>query len=202
MQKDERIDEYIAKAQPFAQPVLKYLRELVHKACPDAEETMKWSFPHFDYKGKMMCSMAAFKQHAVFGFWKANLLKDPHNYLSENADKAMGNLGRITSIDDLPPEEVLIDFIHQAMKLNDEGVKLPSTGKKSKMELLIPEDFANELQKNPKVWETFNNFSYSHKKEYVEWITEAKTETTRNKRIATAIDWISQGKPRNWKYLK
>ncbi|MBI2427362.1 MAG: YdeI/OmpD-associated family protein [Ignavibacteriales bacterium] len=202
--KDKRIDAYISKAQPFAQPILKHLRSLVHKACPDVEETIKWGFASFDYKGPF-CSMASFKQHAVFGFWKSKLLKDPKGYLGERFNRggeAMGNLGRITSLKDLPPDKVIIDFIRQAKKLNDDGVKLPAAPKKEKKELVIPDYFLTVVKKNNRAFATFQGFSYSHKKEYIEWITEAKTEETREKRLETALEWMSKGKSRNWKYVK
>ncbi len=200
--KDKRVDAYIAKAQPFAQPILRHLRKLVHQGCPEAEETIKWSFASFDYKGPF-CSMASFKHHAVFGFWKSKLLKDPKGYLGErfsHGGEAMGNLGRITSLDDLPPDNIIINFIKQAKKLNDDGIKLPAKPKKEKKELIIPEYFLAAVRKNKKAFATFDGFSYSHKKEYVEWVTEAKTEETRIRRLETAIDWMAQGKSRNWKY--
>lgn len=202
--KDKRIDAYIDKAQPFAKPILKKLRELIRKGNPDVEETIKWGMPSFDYKGPF-CSFASFKQHTVFGFWKYKLIKDPDGYLGEifnNGGDAMGNLGRMTSIKDLPPDKVIIDFVKQAKKLNDDGIKIPAKPKKLKVELIVPDYFIDAMKKNKKAFETFNNFSYSHKKEYVEWITEAKTEETRNKRIATAIEWMSEGKSRHWKYMK
>ena len=202
--KDKRIDDYIGKAQPFAKPVLIHLRKLVHQACPEVEETIKWGFASFDYKGPF-CSMAAFKQHAVFGFWKSKLLKDPKNYLGERYNQggtSMGNLGRITSLKDLPPNNVMIDFIKQAKKLNDDGVKLPPRPKKPKIELVVPDDLSNAFRKNKKALATFEQFSYSNKKEYIEWLAEAKTEVTRNSRLTTAIGWMADGKPRNWKYMK
>jgi uncharacterized protein YdeI (YjbR/CyaY-like superfamily) len=202
--KDKRIDSYIEKAQPFAKPILKKLRDLVHKGNPEVEETIKWGMPSFDYKGPF-CSFASFKEHAVFGFWKYMLIKDPKGYLQEIRNKggdAMGNLGRITSLKDLPPDKVMLDFIKQAKKLNDEGVKLPPKPKRPQPELVIPKYFTDELKKNKKAFEAFNSSSYSHKKEYVEWVTEAKTEATREKRIATTIEWLTEGKSRNWKYMK
>lgn len=203
--KDKRVDAYIAKAQPFAKPVLKKLRELIHEGNPEVAETIKWGMPFFDYKGPF-CNFASFKQHAVFGFWKYKLIKDPKGYLQEISNKggnAMGNLGRITGLKDLPPDKVIIDFIRQAKKLNEDGVKLPSKPKKQpRAELDIPTYFTNTLKRNKKALKTFEGFSYSHKKEYVEWITEAKTEETKNKRMATAIEWMSKGKPRNWKYMR
>jgi uncharacterized protein YdeI (YjbR/CyaY-like superfamily) len=204
MGKDKRINAYIDKAQPFAKPILKKLRELIHKGNPEVEETIKWGMPFFDYKGPF-CNFASFKEHATFGFWKYKLIKDPKGYLQDVANKggdAMGNLGRITSLKDLPPDKVFIDFIKQAKRLNDEGIKLPAKPKKTKAKLIIPDYLIKSIKKNKKAFNTFSNFSYSHKKEYVEWITEAKTEATRNKRIKTAIEWMSEGKPRNWKYRK
>lgn len=176
--KDKRIDTYIVTSADFAKPILNHLRKLIHTACPEVEETMKWSFPHFDYKG-MMCSMAAFKEHCVFGFWKYTLLNDPKNYLGERRNKggeAMGNLGRITLLKDLPSDKVIIDFIKQAKKLNDDGIKLLQKPKKAKAELIIPDYFTKALCKNKKAQQIFEEFSYSNKKEYLEWITEAKTE--------------------------
>jgi len=200
--KDPRVDAYIAKSQDFAKPILEHLRALVHKACPGVEETIKWGFASFDYKGPY-CSMAAFKQHCVFGFWKAALMKDPVLMSNAKSETAMGHMGRITSLKDLPSDKVLISYLKEAAKLNDDGVKLPkkkvSLGKKV---LVVPGYFTKELKKNKKAFETFNGFSYSHRKEYVEWITEAKTVETRNKRIATTVEWLSEGKPRNWKYMK
>lgn len=199
---DKRIDAYIDKAAPFAQPILKHLRKLVHQACPDVEETIKWSIASFDYKGPF-CSMAAFKEHAVFGFWKSKLLSDPKGYLGERANQggeAMGNLGRIKSLQDLPPDKVMIDFIKQAKKLNDDGIKLPPKPKKAASELVVPDYFITALKKSKKAIAVFEKFPPSHKREYVQWITEAKTEETRNKRMTTAIEWIAESKGRNWKY--
>ncbi len=202
--KDPRIDTYIAKAQPFAQPILKKLRTLIHEGCPEVEETIKWGMPSFDYKGAF-CSMAAFKQHAVFGFWKGSLIKDKHNFLQERANQggeAMGNMGRVTSLQDLPPDKVIIDFVKQAKKLNDDGVKLPARAKKEKPPVVVPDYFREVLKHSEKALRNFDSFSPSHKREYVEWVTEAKTEETREKRMETALEWIAEGKGRNWKYQK
>jgi uncharacterized protein YdeI (YjbR/CyaY-like superfamily) len=203
--KDKRVDEYIKNAQPFAQPVLTHFRKLIHKACPNVVETIKWGMPFFDYKGPY-CSMAAFKNHAVFAFWKAKLLTDKKGYLAKRSNEggeSMGHLGRITSVNQLPPDSVIIDFLKQAKDLNEKGIKLPVKPKNtSKTELIIPEYFLVALNKSKKAKSVFESFSPSHKKEYVEWITEAKTEETRNKRLKTALDWIAEGKIRNWKYIK
>ncbi|MDP3580925.1 MAG: YdeI/OmpD-associated family protein [Ignavibacteria bacterium] len=200
--KDPRVDAYIAKSQEFAKPILEHFRELVHKACPDVEETIKWGFASFDYKGPY-CTMASFKQHCAIGFWKAALMKDTKLIANAKSESAMGHLGRITSLKDLPKDKELIAYLKEAAKLNADGVKLPAKPKsKEPKELVVPDYFTKALKKNKKSLETFNNFSYSNKKEYVEWITEAKTEETKNKRIATAIEWLAEGKVRNWKYVK
>ncbi len=200
--KDPRIDTYIVKSADFAKPILNHLRALVHKACPDAEETMKWSFPHFDYKGEMMCSMAAFKQHCSFGFWKAALMKDPVLIANAKSEAAMGHLGRITSLKDVPADKIILGYIKEAMKLNDDNIKVAKPKPASKSELIIPLYFTAALKKNKKALAVFEGFSYSNKKEYVLWVTEAKTEDTRNKRLTQAIEWMAEGKVRNWKYVK
>lgn len=204
MKTDKRVDAYIAKAQPFAQPILKHLRKLVHQGCPEVVETIKWSFASFDYKGPL-CSMAAFKQHAVFGFWKYSLLKDSKNYLGERKNKggeAMGNLGRIASLKDLPPDKIILGFIRQAKKLNDDGVKLPPKPRKEGKTMVAPDYFQKLLNKNKAAAKVFSEASYSFRKEYIEWITEAKTEETRNSRMKTALEWIAEKKGRNWKYQR
>ena len=199
--KEKVIDNYIAKSAGFAKPILNHIRQLVHETCPDVEEKMKWSFPHFDYKGEMMCSMAAFKQHAVMGFWKAALMKDA--VLMENAksETAMGHLGKITTLKDMPSDKKITAWIKEAMQLTDKGIKLPAKAKAAdKKELVVPDYFEKALTKNKKAKLVFENFAWSHKKEYLEWITGAKTEETRNKRMATALAWLAEGKSRNWKY--
>jgi len=203
-EKDKRIDVYIDNAEPFAKPVLKKLRELIHKGNPETKETIKWGMPFFEYKGPL-CNFASFKKHATFSFWKYKFIKDPKGYLQDISNKggdAMGNLGRITGLKDLPPDNVIIGFIKQAKKLNDDGIKSPSKTKISKKELEIPDYFIKALKRNKQAEITFNGFPYSHKKEYVEWITDAKTDATRLKRINTAIEWMTEGKSRNWKYMK
>ncbi len=197
--KDKLVDAYIAKSAPFARPILEHLRRLVHEVCPDCEEKMKWSFPHFDYKGEMMASMAAFKEHAAFGFWKAALLEDPQHVLVTN--EGMGSIGKLRSMSDLPSEAVLSGFIRQAMKLNDAGTKVTKT-KSAPSNVVVPEDLTKALKKNSKAQKTFDAFSPSNKREYIDWLTDAKSEATRETRLATAIEWMAEGKIRNWKYLK
>lgn len=201
--KDKRIDDYIEKAQDFAKPILNKLRELIHKASPETEEKIKWGFPHFDYKNEMMCHMAAFKNHCALGFWKAAIMSDPDKILVVSKKDAMGNFGQIKSLSDLPSDKILIKYIKEAIRLNDEGIKLPSIAKSSeKKEVEVPDYFEKILNKNKTAKKTFYEFSYSHKKEYIQWITEAKTEETRLKRMGTAIEWLNEGKKRNWKYEK
>jgi len=197
---DPRVDAYIDKAREFAKPVLNHIRELVHQACPDVEETMKWSFPHFDYKGQMMCSMASFKEHCAFGFWKQSLLEDAA-FPSEKS--AMGSFGRITSLKDLPNGKTMKKLIHDAMKLNDEGKKVQRAPvSKDKKEVVVPDVLQKALSKSKAAAATFSNFPYSKKKDYVDWINDAKTDATRDKRLATTIEWLAEGKARNWKYEK
>lgn len=201
IQKDKRVDEYILKSTAFAKPILSHLRSVVHNACPNVEETIKWGFPHFDYKG-MMCSMAAFKQHCAFSFWKSTLMKDAKEMMGQN-EYAMGHLGKIRSLTDLPPDKKITAWIKEAMKLNDNDVKLPERKKSAAPKKIeIPDALQKALNKNKPAAATFNKFSPSHKKEYVEWINEAKTDETKNKRIATTIEWLLEGKSRNWKYVR
>jgi uncharacterized protein YdeI (YjbR/CyaY-like superfamily) len=199
--KDKKVDAYIAKAQPFAQPILKHIRGLVHKACPDVEEKIKWGFPNFDYNG-IMCNMASFKAHCAFGFWKQKLMKDPHKIFDDT--QAMGHLGKITSIKDLPSDKIMLAYIEEAASLNKEGIKLPPRVKKvlDGKSLVVPDYFKKALTKNAKASKVFEAFSPSQKKEYIDWLTDAKTEETRNSRMVLAVEWISEGKIRNWKYVK
>ena len=195
--KDLRVDAYIARSAAFATPILSHLRKLVHANCPQATETLKWGMPHFEYKGGIFCRMAAFKAHCTFGFWLGALLK-----IESKLDQAMGQFGRITSLADLPSDKEFARIVKAAMKLHDEGAKSPSRSKPAeKKELVVPDYFLAAVKKNKKALATFAGFSPSKQKEYVEWITEAKTEATRDKRLLQAVEWMAEGKVRNWKYL-
>lgn len=199
-QYDERIDAYIAKSADFAKPVLIHIRDVVHRASPLINETVKWGMPFFDYKGPI-CMMAAFKQHLGFGFWKASRLNDPKGLLQgSDEEAAAGSFGRIVTLDDLPPEEALIDFIHQMIKINESGVKEPKKPSAPKAELPMPADFDKLLRGNLAAMDNFEKFSPSKKREYLEWFAEAKSEATREKRMEQALEWIAEGKSRNWKY--
>ncbi len=198
--RDQRIDAYIAKSAAFAQPILIHLREVVHAACPEVEETIKWSMPSFLYGRSILCGMAAFNQHCVFGFWKGALIVPADSTSNESA---MGQFGRITKLSELPSKKVLTGYIRQAMKLNEEGAKLPSRIKPAqpKPALPMPADLLAALKKNKQAHEFFDAFSPSCKREYIDWITEAKRTETRERRVAQAVAWIAEGKQRNWKYL-
>lgn len=193
---DVRVDAYIAKSATFAQPILRRLREMVHSVCPEVEETIKWRFPNFMYKG-MLCHMAAFKQHCSFGFWHQEI----RDAVSDSKRAGgMGQLGRITSLTDLPSASTLKRHIKQAMKLNDTGVKSPRPKPKAKQPLTVPIDVKQALKKHKQAQAAFDAFSPSHRREYIEWITEAKQQATRDRRIATMLKWLAEGKSRNWKY--
>jgi uncharacterized protein YdeI (YjbR/CyaY-like superfamily) len=193
------VDAYIDHAADFARPILRKIRALFHKACPQIQETIKWGFPHFEHMG-IVGNMAAFKRHVNFGFWKAKMLSDPHKLFQDVGNTSMG-AARITDVSELPSDKILLATIREAVALNEKGIKAPAAPKKPRKELTIPEYFLAALGKNKKAQATFEGMAYSHKKEYVEWITEAKQEATRAKRLATALEWLAEGKPRNWKYL-
>ncbi|MCG7856929.1 YdeI/OmpD-associated family protein [Flavihumibacter sediminis] len=197
---DPRIDAYIENAEPFARPILQHLRSLVHKTCPETVETIKWGFPHFLYKKEILCSMASFKKHCAFIFWKATLMKDPILIENARAETAMGHLGKIMSLKDLPADKQMIAYLKEAMELNDKGIKLPKKTAAPKKELMVPKELKEALSKNKKAFDVFDKASYSHRKEYIEWICEAKTEATRNKRISKTIEMLAEGKSRNEEY--
>jgi uncharacterized protein YdeI (YjbR/CyaY-like superfamily) len=196
--RDPRVDAYIARSAEFARPILEHLRETVHAACPDVEETIKWGAPTFMYHG-MLCGMAAFKQHCTFGFWKGSLVVDAAH---DRSDEAMGQFGGIRSVADLPPKRTLAGYVRRAAKLNEEGVKAPRAQKGRKQPLPVPDDLAAALRRNPRALGVFEKFPPSHRREYVEWIVEAKRAETRERRIAQAVEWIADGKQRNWKYAR
>ena len=197
--RDPRIDAHIEKSADFARPILEYLRAVVHAACPDVEETIKWGFPHFMYKG-MLCSMASFKQHCSFGFWKARQMTG----FERNPETAMGDFGRIAMPEDLPRKTELKRLVKQAMALNANPspvVAKPKTGRVAKPELVPLDAFLDALAKNKKAKASFDGFSPSHRREYVEWILEAKRVETVSKRIEESLRLLSEGKPRHWKYI-
>jgi uncharacterized protein YdeI (YjbR/CyaY-like superfamily) len=202
---EPKIDLYIAKAQPFAQPILIHIRELVHKACPNVVETIKWSRPFFEYKGVILGNMSAFKEHCSFGFWGEEIgaILRQAKVVQEGG---MGSLGRITSIKDMPSNKEMLGFLKQATAFIDNGqYTSPITARNKVVKAPKPAieaspEFTQALKASKKAATVFAAFSPSCKREYTEWIAEAKRPETRDKRIAQAIEWISEGKQRNWKY--
>lgn len=200
--KDPRIDEYIAESAPFARPILKHIRSVVHAACPDVVETIKWGAPAFEHHG-ILCGMASFKAHCVFGFWKSDLLADEFPDVAKAGGKAMGQFGRLTTVKDLPSKAVMVRMVKTAARLNEEGVKpprpAPDTEPKS---VRAPADLLAALRNNAQARAAYDALSPSQKREYIEWITEAKRDVTRKARLADAVEWMAEGKIRNWKYVR
>ena len=195
MKTDARIDAYIdGKAAEFARPILRQLRAVIHEACPDCEETLKWSMPSFLYKGQILAGMASFKAHATFHYWLGRKVVDT----GDKADTGMGQFGRLTSVDDLPDRETLLSLTRKAMSLVDEGVK--PDHKSSKPPLTVPQDLRAAIAAEPAAKATWDAFPPSGKREYVEWVTEAKRDETRAKRLAQTIAQLKEGKRRHWKY--
>ena len=196
------VDAYIAHARPFARPILAHLRAVVHRACPAVEERIKWGMPHFEYRG-VLCYMAAFKAHAAFGFYRHAALAKAARLPVRFERSAMGSFGRLTSLDELPPRRVLAALVKLAMKLADDRAEHPERSKrKSRPAIRPPARFMAALRANEKALATWRSFPPGHRREYLEWITEAKTQPTRERRVATAIEWLAEGKPRNWKYAR
>lgn len=194
--RDPRVDMYIASSADFAKPILRHIRTLVHEACPQVEETMKWGMPHFEDEG-ILCGMASFKEHCAFHLWKGSLI------VGDGPREAMGQFGRITKVSDLPSKKILTGYIKQVMKLRENGVKNPARSKpKKRASLVVPIELASALKKNKKAAAAFKGFPPSHKREYADWISEAKREETRKRRVDTAVEWMAEGKSRTWKYEK
>lgn len=194
---DPRVDAYIAKSADFAQPILQHLRSLVHEACPQVQESIKWGAPSFGYAGSILCGMAAFKHHVSFGFWKHALV------MGEGIERdGMGSFGKMASLSDVPSKKTMGSLIRKAMRLNEQGVKTPAARKSAgpRVPLETPPDLLVALNRNGKAKATFDAFSPSARREYVEWVGEAKRDETRQRRIAQAVEWMAEGKQRNWKY--
>lgn len=204
MAKINSIDGYIDRALPFAQEILQELRQVVHTYCPEVEEGLKWSMPHFMYKGSILCSMAAFKQHCAFGFWLQSQMKDVHGIFKREAEGGMGHLGKIQSVADLPQADKLGAYILQAKDLIDAGVKLkkaPVSSEKSK-ELKIPKELTEALKNDSVSEAVFESFSFTNKREYVDWLNDAKTDATFQRRLETTLSNLREGKIKEWKYQK
>jgi uncharacterized protein YdeI (YjbR/CyaY-like superfamily) len=200
-----KVDIYLAKTRPFALPIMTHLRELVHKGCPEVEETIKWSRPFFEYRGAILGNMSAFKEHCSFGFWGEEIGAVLREAKVLQAD-GMGSLGRITTVKDLPSDKQMLGLIRQAAGFIASGNYTSPIAARNKVvkapkpQVETPTEFTAALKKDKKAAAVFAAFSPSCKREYVEWIAEAKRAETREKRIATALEWIAEGKQRNWKY--
>jgi uncharacterized protein YdeI (YjbR/CyaY-like superfamily) len=197
--KDARVDAYIADAQAFARPILKHLRKLIHQACPEIVETIKWGSPFFEYKG-ILCGFAAFKAHCSLFFWRDI---DVSNQLEKTntAGAGMGQFGKLASLSDLPKDDVLLACLRSAVEQRNSPDSKPKRARQPAKELSVPPDLEKALAKDKKAASAFNNFAPSHRREYIEWITEAKRPETREQRLQTTIEWLAEGKKRNWKYL-
>jgi uncharacterized protein YdeI (YjbR/CyaY-like superfamily) len=195
MNRDPRIDAYIARAAPFARPILEKVRERVHAAAPQAEETLKWSAPGFTIDGKILLMMASFKAHAALNFWRGQEMRG-----SEASRDAMGQFGKLTSVDDLPADKELDALIRQAAELARTAPAPRKVKHEPKPPAEIHPDFAAALKANPKAHQVLEGFPPSARREYVDWVAEAKQESTRAKRIADSVQWLSDGKRRHWKY--
>lgn len=193
---DPRVDAYIAKQADFARPILAHLRMLVHAASPDIGEAVKWGMPFFTYRERNLCNMAGFQRHVAFGFWHDKVARDGAS------DEAMGQFGRIASLSDLPADAAIAALLAKAMALIDAGDK-PRTGvREARAPLPQHPAFAAAIGADPAAAAVWASFPPGKIRDYCEWINDAKTDATRDKRIAQAVEWIAEGKSRNWKYEK
>ena len=195
MSRDPRVDAYIARAQPFARPILEHVRSRVHAAVPEVEETLKWSAPSFTIGGKILLMTAAFKAHAALNFWRGQELR------GDQADAdAMGQFGKLTSVKDLPPDKELDALIRKAAQLTASAPAPRKVKHAPKPPAELHPEFAAALKAAPKAKATLDGFPPSARRDYLDWIAEAKQDSTRQKRIATAVEWLAEGKRRHWKY--
>ncbi|WPU95271.1 YdeI/OmpD-associated family protein [Mucilaginibacter sabulilitoris] len=199
---DPKVDEYIATSADFAKPVLEHWRQLIHDNCPDVVEAIKWGFPHFDYKGDFMCVIASYKNHCSFTFLKAELMNDARLKDSKTLKPIQRFLGKVTKLSDLPPDEEFIGMLKEAMVLNEKGIKVMAPKSDKPKVLEMPDYFSEKLAGNAKAKAVFESKSDSFRKDYIIWISDAKTDATRQKRMEEAIEWIAEGKGRFWKYEK
>jgi uncharacterized protein YdeI (YjbR/CyaY-like superfamily) len=196
MARDTRIDAYIEQAADFARPILEHMREIVHRALPEADETIKWGMPHFTVNAKNVAGMAAFKAHCTF------VIHGEGRQGESGKGEGMGQFGRITAIADLPREAELAAKLQEARdRISSKGTALkPAAARRARPDIAMSEDLASALAASPAARAVFDSFAPSHRRDYLEWITEAKTPATREKRIVQAVEWISEGKRRHWKY--
>jgi uncharacterized protein YdeI (YjbR/CyaY-like superfamily) len=193
--KDPRVDAYIAESADFAKPILDYIRRVVHSGCPDVEETIKWRMPSFNHHG-ILCQAAAFKEHCALIFWKRKLI-----FKTAGETGGLGRFGKIKSLADLPSEKTLLGYVRKAAKLNESGAKVPGRERRAAKPLAMPKDLAAALKREKKAAAVFEGFSPSHRNEYIQWITGAKREETRQRRLQTTLERLAKGRPRNWEYM-
>ena len=200
-----QVDAYIEKAQPFAQPILTHIREAMHKAVPDVDEAIKWSMPFFTYKGVILANIAGFKQHCSFGLWNENVDAVRQETGAEQRGQTMGSFGKLTSLKDLPSDAKLKKLIQEAAAKIENGTRTKAwagRATKDRPAAEVPPALAAALKKNKTASAHFEAFSPSARREYCDWIADARTDATRDKRLAQAVEWIAEGKQRNWKYQK
>jgi uncharacterized protein YdeI (YjbR/CyaY-like superfamily) len=198
---DRRVDAYILRSAEFARPILRYVRGVVHDGCPEVEETIKWGFPHFVHHG-ILCSMASFKAHCALTFWKGKVLAERVPGMPGATGEAMGQFGRLTAIRDLPSRTVLLRLVREASRLNEGGIKAPARPRPATKAVRAPADLLAALRNSPEARAGWDSLTPGQKREYIEWITEAKRDETRRRRLATAVEWMAEGRIRNWKYVR
>ena len=204
MNHNSAIDSYIANAADFAKPVMAHWRRLIHERCPDVTEVIKWGIPHFEYKNENLFVFASYKNHCSFSFLKESLMTDPRLKSNKDLKPIQKFLGKVNKPEDLPPDEEFIGMLDEAMQLNEQGVKIernkPANEKPKVLE--TPEYLLVALSAKPEAKEVYESKSNSFRKEYIVWITGAKTDETRQKRTSEALEWIAEGKGRFWKHQK
>lgn len=201
-QLNSKVDEYIAKSEGFAKPILEYLRQIIHETCPDAAEDIKWGTPHYSYKGDHLCMIAGFKNHYSFSLYKAEFMKDKEIAESVKAGKKFGYMDKLKSVSELPSKEVLVSFLKEAMTINENGIKKEKPISDKPKVIETPDYLTEALNANKQAKEVWESKSDSYRKDYLVWIIDAKTDATRQKRIEQSLEWIAEGKGRFWQYAK
>lgn len=199
---NKKVDDYIAKSEPFAKPILEHLRAIIHETCPDVGEDIKWGTPHYSYKGDHLCMLGSFKNHCSFSIYKAEFLKDEKIAASVKAGKKFGYMDKVKSVSELPSTETLISLIKEAMSINEQGIKkvIPVSDKPKTLE--TPDYLLDALAANEKAKAVWESKSDAFRKDYLVWIIDAKTDATRQKRIEQSLEWLADGKGRFWQYEK
>ncbi|MCB9876458.1 MAG: YdeI/OmpD-associated family protein [Planctomycetes bacterium] len=195
MNTDPRVDDYLAAAAEWARPILTELRARVHRACPGVVETIKWRRPAFELGG-LIGGMSEFKEYCSFGFWQEKALLEA----GDEAEAVIEACGKITTLKQLPGKAAFARVLKLALQRNQAGGKLPRSKAKRHPPLEVPADLAAALARDEAAKEHFDAFAPSYRRDYIEWITGAKKDATRQTRIAQAVEWLRDGKKRHWKY--